>query len=403
MKVGNINKLKGSGNQAINPPIPLMRSEESKKNAEDTLKFKLLSIPTKKESPTYEMVVNLFRTGTPEEYIKAVIAIDKVCKGQGISAAKEKYVMARRIFMGEALTAFNNAAENASSLPDGSDKGHESLENFELIIKKVASAVFPLRAYSIQKQAMRRYMRKPQGMKIRDYVDRLLEINNYLKYFPTKTGENPATVLPEDEIMDILTYGIPNTWQKKIVELNFDTQASTPNEFIELCERISYGESTNDGLIVKTKQNAGEKGAKGQPSSLHKNLTKSHKPDPNGQKYCPLHKSNSHDAKECKVILSQVKKMSAAYEAGGSTNMKRQKTEFQKKKTEQMFSFMVNAFKTANKSSTTQNSNFSAADKKRKANESFAFDDMVFDQFDITDAEEMEKESTEDSDSKSEE
>jgi hypothetical protein len=48
--------------------------------------------------------------------------------------------------------------------------------------------------------------------------------------------------LPDDEIMDILTYGIPNTWQKKIVELNFDTQAHTPNEFVvELCERISHG------------------------------------------------------------------------------------------------------------------------------------------------------------------
>jgi hypothetical protein len=299
MKVSNSIKSIGQGNQAINPPIPLMRAEETKKNAEETLKFKLLSIPTKKDSPTYEMVVNLFKTGTPEEFIKAVIAIDKVCKGQGITTAKEKYVMARRIFMGEALTAFNNAAEAASSLADGSDKGQESLDNFELIIKKVASAVFPLRAYSIQKQAMRRYMRKPQSMKIRNYVDRILEINNYLKYFPTKTGETAATILPDDEIMDILTYGIPNSWQKKIVELNFDTQASNPNEFIELCERISYGETITDGPMVKAKQIAGEKGAKGQPSSSRKNLTKSqHTPDPNGQKYCPLHKTNSHDAKE---------------------------------------------------------------------------------------------------------
>jgi hypothetical protein len=81
---------------------------------------------------------------------------------------------------------------------------------------------------------MRRFMRKLNDMKIRDYVDHLLEINGYLKYFPTNTGER-ATVLPNDEIMDILTYGIPNTWQKKIVELNFDMQAHTLNEFVELC------------------------------------------------------------------------------------------------------------------------------------------------------------------------
>ena len=65
-------------------------------------------------------------------------------------------------------------------------------------------------------------MRKLREMKIRDYVDRLLEISNYLKYLPDRTGEAEATVLPDNEIMDILMYGIPNTWQKKIVELNFD-------------------------------------------------------------------------------------------------------------------------------------------------------------------------------------
>jgi hypothetical protein len=225
-------------------------------------------------------------------------------------------------------------------------------------------------------------MRKPRDMKIRDYVDRLLEINGYLKYFPTKPGEPAVTVLPEDEIMDILTYGIPNSWYKRIIELNFDTNASTPNEFIELCERISYGESNNEGSMTKTKQDAGDKGAKGQPSSGKWNSTKNHTFDPKGQKYCPLHKTNNHDAKECKVILAQVKRMSATYEAGGVTNMKRQKTEFQKKKTEQMFSFMVNAFKAANNSNDNKEIK-NGNDKKRKAQESFAFDDNVFEDFDL--------------------
>jgi hypothetical protein len=66
-----------------------------------------LSTPSKpKDSPTYEVVVNVFHNGTPEEYIKAIIAIDKVCKGQGIEKeAKQKYVMAHRILQGHALTS----------------------------------------------------------------------------------------------------------------------------------------------------------------------------------------------------------------------------------------------------------------------------------------------------------
>jgi hypothetical protein len=89
-----------------------------------------------------------------------------------------------------------------------------------------------------------------------------LEINRYSAFFPTNTGER-ATVLPDDEIMDILMYGIPNTWQKRIVELNFDAQAHTPDEFIEMCEHISYGESFNEGTMSKPKVSFQEQNKKG--------------------------------------------------------------------------------------------------------------------------------------------
>jgi hypothetical protein len=74
--------------------------------------------------------------------------------------------------------------------------------------------------------------------------------------------------------------------------------------------------------------------------------------------------------------------MSATWQAGGNTNYKRQKQEFQAKKTEQMFSFMVNAFKkaTENNSNTSNNSEIN---KKRKANDNFAFDEEFFDQFNL--------------------
>lgn len=75
--------------------------------------------------------------------------------------------------------------------------------------------------------------------------------------------------------------------------------------------------------------------------------------------------------------------MASANEAGGATNMKRQKTEFKKKKTDQMFNFMVNAFKTAANSNTTTENAKQSNDKKRKASESFAFDDDVFDEMNL--------------------
>jgi hypothetical protein len=64
-------------------------------------------------------MVNVFCNGTPDEYIKAVIAIDKLCKRQGIDKeAKQKHVLAHRILQGEALTSFNNAANDVWSNQD---------------------------------------------------------------------------------------------------------------------------------------------------------------------------------------------------------------------------------------------------------------------------------------------
>jgi hypothetical protein len=94
----------------------------------------------------------------------------------------------------------------------------------------------------------------------------------------------------------------------------------------------------------------GKDGAKLQPQTLVKSFMLS-KAEANlkAKKYYPLHQTNGHDAKECKVLLAQVKRMKFSYEAGGATNAKQIKTDFQNKKTEQIYSFIVNFFKEAHK------------------------------------------------------
>ena len=375
MKIAPVNNtavtsIKRQG--SLIPSIPLTRPEESKVKPEDMLKFKLLSNPTDKDGPTYEMQVKIFKSGTPEEYIKTLIALKKVLKGQNITTGQAQYAMARRLFNGEALTSFNNASAKV---------GTETVQNLEIVLKKVAGSVFPLRAYAMQKQAMRRFMRKPRESTIREYVDRILELNDYLVYFPTKDGEADATKLPDEEILDILVFGIPNTWQKKMVELGFDSLSHTPNEFIEVCERISFGETTETGQTVKAKQNASEKGAKLLPNSSVKNFSKIKNNNnlKNKEKYCPLHKTYGHDSNDCKVIQAQVKRMASAWEVGGATNLKKQKQEYQTKKTEQMFTFFKKAFKEAQ----NEVNEAKPSSNKRKHEENFAFDDDLFEEFDL--------------------
>jgi hypothetical protein len=153
-----ISSIKRQG--SLIPVIPLTRPEEIKGEPEDRghIKVNLFSNPTDKDGPTYEMQVKIFKSGTPEEFIKILIALKKVLKGQNITTGQSQYAMARILFNGEALTSFNNVSQ----------VGTETVQNLEIVLKKMAGPVFPLRAYAMQKQAMRRFMRKPRDSTIRE-------------------------------------------------------------------------------------------------------------------------------------------------------------------------------------------------------------------------------------------
>ena len=49
-------------------------------------------------------------------------------------------------------------------------------------------------------------------MKTRDYVTRVQELNSYLTQFLAPANNN-ADSLDDDEIMDILEYGMPASWK----------------------------------------------------------------------------------------------------------------------------------------------------------------------------------------------
>ena len=79
------------------------------------------------------------------------------------------------MFKGNALSAFKRfAADHDTETP-----GH-LLECLNDLIEHI----LPNRALTYQKRAMRRFMRKPADMTIKDFMARLTKINAYLEFFP---------------------------------------------------------------------------------------------------------------------------------------------------------------------------------------------------------------------------
>ena len=242
------------------PPIPLERPENKALQKDEYLVMKLRSIPNKSTSPVYELNVPYFKDGTPEDWMKFLANFKKVVIGQDLSTGTTQFAMARRLLMGETLSQFNKKAEElkveaTNAAEEGvavTDATIETIENLHLCFKAVTVTVLPPKALQTQKRYMRRVLQKPQGMKIREYFGRYLELNEYLKEFPPFNGASQK--LPSDKVMEHAEFAIPNSWQRQMVLHGFNTISRTINKFIEFCKRLELSESIFDSTHKKSQK-----------------------------------------------------------------------------------------------------------------------------------------------------
>ena len=279
------------------PPIPLERPEKKELQKGEYLVLKLKSLPSDKDSQTYELSIPYFSTGTPEEWFRFQRDLNRVIVGQGLKDGPAKFAMARRLLEGDALMKFQ---ERAAHYRDESD------ENYSKVLKEVAEHVLPKKALAYQKRYMRRFMRKPQNMKIRLFIARVKELNEYLKLFPPFAD---SQAIEEDELKDIFKFTIPNKWRNQATVQGFDILSHTHNEFIEFCERLELIEEQNPEESPKKPKDDKSKGGD----------TKKHGKDPkkrgrDGEKTCILH-GPGHSTDKCKTLLHQAKRMKQTYEA----------------------------------------------------------------------------------------
>ena len=76
-------------------------------------------------------------------------------------------------------------------------------------------------------------------MNTKKYAALVVEINNFFNYFPVDVGiASTPEKLPTDELVDILEFGCPPTWQKEMIIQNFDVTAASISEFVDFCERL---------------------------------------------------------------------------------------------------------------------------------------------------------------------
>jgi hypothetical protein len=165
--------------------------------------------------------------------------------------------------------------------------------------------------------------------------------------FPTKF--NSSQRLSEDDFIEIIEYGIPQSWRAKMVEQSFIPVQHMLAEIIEFCEKMEYAEemistpnsNKNNSYQGKTGQNAeadpsgGDsntgslKNAKPSQGSVKRRRERHQSyAESNGGDGCCLHaNATDHMTGECRVLLAQAKRMRAVWDAQPRENLvKRQKT-----------------------------------------------------------------------------
>ena len=295
----------------IPPPIPLRVQEETKPGKGEFVKIDLKSNPTNEDSKTYSFQIKLVSHATPEEILKFMDNFDMIVRGQNITEAEDKFGMMRNLLRSDCLRVFNQGAVEAGEVSD---------ESFLACTHKLVTYCFPKNGLAIQKRYMRRFIRKPLDMKVRDFYVRILDLRNRQSSFPPFAEGQKMGM---DELKEIIEFGCPATWQKEIYRQGFDVSNKTLEQLVDFYERMettediygSHQNTTNSKGKTATGSDAPEKPRGSYQTAQRYNQNKRNFNTQNKRKHsnedfieCPIH-GKDHSQGACKVLRDQGMKM----------------------------------------------------------------------------------------------
>ena len=175
---------------------------------------------------TYKMYLRRFNEGIVEQWITLRGKLTEIWTQNAVTGPTDQLATVRSILRGESLTIFNAYIDEHSTYVNAQGV----VTNIALTtawvlagLHAVAETVFPLRALSNQKLWMRRGMKKPRELSFRKTATAVVRLNNSLPLFPNATASD---MFSDEEIVELLEWSIPQTWQTK-----FDLDGYVPTGF----------------------------------------------------------------------------------------------------------------------------------------------------------------------------
>ena len=318
--------------------LVLVPPTKSKLNKEDSIIFELRTDPANADSPKYKFAQRILK-GTEEIHILLQWRKDgdKTITGLAVADGVAALHMWESMMTGIALTSFKGRlmtlatearteaaevarqGEIAAGNPEPAQiaardailaehlRDHFAHGQIRQALNHLIQQMVPPKTLLRAKRYMRRECRKPVDMTVRTYYQNLVRMNmEELPHLPPfGHRQSPG----RDEMLDILLFGTPKSWQREMDRQEYDPMTKTPTEVVDFMERIEQSEETEGKKLNQASGNKA-KGKTSQGGSKSKTGT--------GSSYCLLHGNCSHTTNDCHALKEQAKRLKTNSDTGKS-------------------------------------------------------------------------------------
>jgi hypothetical protein len=314
--VFNANYGKSSG-KAILPLEPVKGDEIP---SSQMITHTLHSTPGDADSPKYKITTNILQG---DEGARDLLAWHKkallILEGLNITTMAPAIPVIGTLLAQTPMALFNSGIEasktkrwhlriqeadddDAAEEINNQGKDHADNAHFEHIengLKNVVQQLLPQRVLARVKRYIRRECRKPAEMKVRTYFNHLMRIN--VDEIPRLPPFEEDQKFSSDEVLDILLFGTPKSWQREMEKQGFDPMEKKLNQVVDKMESLESTEDfeyDNTTKSVAKKGNGNGKGGKKSTNSKGKqNL------------YCMLHGEGGHKTEDCYQLQKEAKRV----------------------------------------------------------------------------------------------
>jgi hypothetical protein len=151
-----------------------------------------------------------------------------------------------------------------------------------------------------------RYHVKFGNMTVAEFKRRLVEQNEFLKYFPTPTGKKSVSKLTEEELVEIMDRAKPVEYHCDVLANNYDPYQKTLQEYTEYLERLEVKHNIQKAMAKRDNQQVNndgdESGGRKNRKKKRKNGGKGHGNASNGNGNngaCELCGRPGHNKADC--------------------------------------------------------------------------------------------------------